>query len=82
MDIERRFSFHPYLVNVVLKRRSFTCDMCVRVILNAAKVVRQDDGRYRFYGKLREFPGKWIRVVTLEDKTTVFNIFIDRDFHS
>jgi hypothetical protein len=55
--------------------------MCVRVILNAAKVVRQDDGRFRFYGRLREFPGRWIRVVTLEDKTTVLNIFVDRDFH-
>lgn len=76
-----QFSFHPYLTHSVLMRRSFTREMCVRVILNAAKVVRQDDGRFRFYGRLREFPGRWIRVVTLEDKTTVLNIFVDRDFH-
>ena len=74
------FRFHPYLENVVLPRRRFSKEMCVRVIENAAKRTRQEDGRFRYYGKLREYPGKWIRVVTLEDDLTVFNIFIDRDF--
>lgn len=75
-----KYEFHPYLINVVLRKRNFTKEMCVRVVGNAVKIIRQDDGRYRFYGKLKEFPGKWIRVVTLANKKTIFNIFIDRDF--
>jgi len=76
----RKYDFHPYLLNVVLKRRNFTKEMCIRVIENYSKRVKQKDGRFRYYGRLREYPGKWIRVVTLEDDTTIFNIFIDRDF--
>jgi hypothetical protein len=78
--VKKEYAFHPYLINAVLKRRSFTTQMCIRIIENPVKKVRQNDGRFRYYGKLREFPGKWIRVVTLEDDKTIFNIFIDRDF--
>ena len=76
----KEYTFHPYLLNVVLKRRNFTKNMCIRVIQNHSKRIIQEDGCIRYYGRLREFPAKWIRVVTLEDDKTIFNIFIDRDF--
>jgi len=36
--------------------------------------------RYRFWGKIEEREGRVLRVITLEDKTTIHNAFPDRGF--
>jgi len=40
----------------------------------------QDDGRVRFWSKIEERDGKYLRVVLLEDGETVHNAFFDRSF--
>ncbi len=77
-----KYDFDPYLLNDVLKRsyRPFTKEMCIRIVENQAKKKKQKDGRFRFWGKLKEYQGKWVRVVTLENQKTIFNIFFDEDF--
>jgi hypothetical protein len=34
----------------------------------------------RYYKRIEELGGRWLRVVTLEDRTTVHNAFPDRRF--
>ncbi len=40
----------------------------------------QSDGRIRRWKKIKEANDKYLRVVLLEDKTTVHNAFFDRRF--
>jgi len=40
----------------------------------------QADGRIRRWGRIPEAGNKWLRVVVLEDGTTVHNAFFDRRF--
>ncbi len=44
------------------------------------KVERQEDNRFRFWGKIDELKGRVLRVVTLDDKKTIHNAFPDRRF--
>ena len=41
---------------------------------------KQDDNCYRFWGRAPQMPDKFLRVVTLEDKKTIYNAFFDRGF--
>jgi hypothetical protein len=36
--------------------------------------------RYRFWGRIEALGGEVLRVVTLEDKVTIYNAFPDRGF--
>ena len=40
----------------------------------------QADGRIRYWSKIQEKEGRYLRVVLLEDGETVHNAFFDRDF--
>ena len=40
----------------------------------------QEFGRIRFFGKVEELGGKIVRVVTLDDGTTIHNAFPDRGY--
>jgi hypothetical protein len=40
----------------------------------------QDENRYRFWGEVPELAGRYLRVITLEDKRTIHNAFPDRGF--
>ncbi len=40
----------------------------------------QSDGRVRRWRKIKEADNKYLRVVLLEDRTTVYNAFFDRRF--
>lgn len=51
-----------------------------RVLAEAKHSAVQPDGRIRFWGRIAEAGGKWLRVVVLEDGQTVHNAFFDRDF--
>ena len=71
----------PYFKNEVLRKRPYlTIEMCRNVIENPYKKEIQPEGRIRFWGKIEELGGKYLRVVTLEDGITIHNAFIDRGF--
>lgn len=40
----------------------------------------QADGRIRYWSKIQERDGRYLRVVLLEDGETVHNAFFDRNF--
>lgn len=52
----------------------------LRVIENPIRVEPQEEDRFRFWGKAEEFPGRFLRVVTLADRVTIHNAFLDRRF--
>jgi hypothetical protein len=53
--------------------------MCETVVKNPLHMEQQEDGRYRYWGFVKEL-GKVIRVVVLEDGKTIHNAFMDRNF--
>ena len=74
-------NFSTYFENEVLRKRPYLTEkICKGVIENPIKKEIQPDGRIRFWGKVEELGGKYLRVVTLEDGVTIHNAFIDRGF--
>ena len=65
-------------------RAGITYELCVRVVREARYTERQEnDGRWRFYGYAVEAPvggGRWVRVITEPDHTTLHNAIYDRRF--
>jgi len=55
-------------------------EWCIRVIENPVQVERQEDNRFRFWGQIPELDDKYLRVITLNDKQTIYNAFPDRRF--
>ena len=55
-------------------------EWCIYVIENAVRSEPQEHNRYRFWAPIQELEGRYLRVVTLEDKVTIHNAFPDRDF--
>jgi len=73
--------FSTYFENEVLRKRPYlTEEMCKRVIDNPIQKEVQPDGRIRFWGKVEELGGKYLRVLILEDGVTIHNAFLDRAF--
>ena len=70
-----------YFENDVLRKRPYlTIEICRKVVKNPHKKEVQPDGRIRFWGRVEELRGKYLRVVTLQDGMTIHNAFIDRGF--
>ena len=70
-----------YFENVVLLKRPYLQrEWCERVLRNPSAVLQQPDGRFRYWGRIDELGGRFLRVVTLEDGETVHNAFPDRRF--
>lgn len=70
-----------YFRNEVMRKRPYlTIEMCIRVIEKPYRREVQPNGRIRFWGKIEEYGGKYLRVVTLEDGETIHNAFFDRGF--
>lgn len=65
------------------KRPYLTIEMCRCVLENPLRREVQDDGRIRHWSSVT-LPGeaqeRILRVVTLEDGTTIHNAFLDRGF--
>jgi hypothetical protein len=75
------YQFTEYFENQVLRKRPYlTKEICIRVIENPIRVEPQEEDRFRFWGKAEEFPGCFLRVVTLSDRLTIHNAFLDRRF--
>ncbi len=76
-----RYKFTAYFQNEVLRKRSYVSkEMCIAVLERPVSVERQEDNRYRFWGTVKGYEGKYLRVVTLEDQKTIHNAFFDRRF--
>lgn len=75
------YKFTEYFEKEVLRKRPYLKrEWCIQVIENPLKVERQEYNRFRFWGEIAELKGRFLRVVTLEDKITIHNAFLDRRF--
>ncbi len=73
-----------YFTEQVLRKRPYLkIAMCEAVVSKPLRVDVQPDGRIRYWGKVllpNETKARILRVVTLEDGSTLHNAFIDRNF--
>lgn len=75
------FTFTDYFEREVLRKRPYVRrEWCIRIVENPLRSEPQDGNRWRFWGEIPEFGGRYLRVVTLEDKVTIHNAFPDRRF--
>ncbi|MBK9945598.1 MAG: hypothetical protein IPP12_00225 [Nitrospira sp.] len=76
-----RYTFTEYFEKEVLRKRPYLKkEWCIRILENPLRSEPQERNRYRFWGKIEELEGRIVRVITLEDKTTIHNDFPDREF--
>jgi len=65
----------------VAKRPYLTKEICIRIVRHPEKKEMQPDGeRVRFWAQVEELGGRYVRVVTLSDETTIHNAFPDRRY--
>ena len=73
-----------YFNEQVLRKRPYLSrDLCWSVLANPVRTDMQHDGRIRSWGWVtlpNEHKPRILRVVTLEDRATIHNAFIDRSF--
>jgi hypothetical protein len=75
------YKFTTYFENEVLRKRPYLKkEWCIQVIEDPLRVEPQEGNRFRFWGIIQEWEGRVLRVITLEDKTTIHNAFPDRRF--
>jgi len=75
------YQFTGYFLNEVLRKRPYIkTEWCIFVIENAVRSEPQEANRWRFWAAIPELDGRYLRVVTLEDKITIHNAFPDRRF--
>ena len=75
------YKFTEYFEQQVLRKRSYLKkEWCIYVIENAVRSEPQEHNRFRFWAAIPEFGGRYLRVITLDDKMTIHNAFPDRGF--
>ena len=75
------YKFTPYFEKEVMRKRPYLKkEWCILVIENPIKVEKQENNRYRYWAAIEEMDGRFLRVVTLDDKLTIHNAFPDRSF--
>ena len=75
------YKFTDYFEQQVLQKRPYLKkEWCVYVIENAVRVEPQEHNRFQFWAAISEIGGRYLRVITLEDKITIHNAFPDRGF--
>jgi len=75
------YKFTEYFEKEVLRKRPYLKkEWCVQVIENPLRVEPQEHNRCRFWGMIDELDGRILRVITLEDKSTIHNAFPDRRY--
>lgn len=78
--MDNQFAMTPYFRNDVLVKRPYIrIEWCKAAIENPVLKETQPDGRIRYWVYVEEL-GKYLRVVTLPDGTTLHNAFPDRRF--
>jgi hypothetical protein len=78
----REYQFTEYFERKVIRDRpAIRRDWCIRTIENAVREQWQaQDRRWRFWASIPELGGRYLRVITLEDRVTIHNAFLDRRF--
>lgn len=77
------YQYTAYFEKEVLRKRPYLKkEWCIMVVDNPIRVERQENNRYRFWGRVDELGGRILRVITLDDKKTIHNAFPDRRFES
>ena len=75
------YRFTEYFEREVLRKRSYlTKEMCIRVLEAPMRVERQEDNRIRSWAPVPELHDRYLRVITLEDRFTIHNAFLDSGF--
>jgi hypothetical protein len=75
------YAYTSYFEREVLRKRPYLKrEWCVFAIENAVRSERQEENRWRFWAPIDDLGGRYLRVVTLEDKNTIHNAFPDRGF--
>lgn len=75
------YTFTDYFEREVLRKRPYLRrEWCIAVIESPDRIERQEDNRYRFWGMVPDLGGRYLRVVTLDDRRTIHNAFPDRGF--
>ena len=75
------YAFTRYFEDRILRERPYlTRQMCIRVLKSPLRVEPQENDRFRFWAAVPELGGRFLRVVTLSDKLTIHNAFLDRRF--
>jgi hypothetical protein len=76
-----KYAYTEYFEQIVLRKRPYLRkEWCVSVLTNPTRSEPQANGRFRFWGSIPLFEGRYLRVVTLSDKVTIHNAFPDRGF--
>ncbi len=76
-----QYTFTEYFEKEVLRKRPYLKkEWCIWILENPLRSEPQERNRYRFWGPIVELEGRIVRVITLEDKTTIHNAFPDRGF--
>lgn len=76
-----RYRFTEYFEREVLRKRPYLKrEWCIRALEAPIRVEGQEDNRLRYWVQLPEMGGRYLRVVTLVDGTTIHNAFLDRGF--
>ena len=75
------YKYTEYFENEVLRKRPYLRkEWCIFVIENAIRSEPQEHNRHRFWAAITELDGRYLRVITLEDKVKIHNAFPDRGF--
>ena len=73
--------FTDYFETQVLRKRPYLQkEWCQRVLAKPLRIDLQQNGRFRYWGRISELDDRYLRVVTLADRVTVHNAFPDRGF--
>ena len=76
-----KYKFTEYFEQQVLRKRPYLKkEWCIYVIKNAVRSEPQEHNRFRFWAAIPEIGDRYLRVITLSDKTTIHNAFPDRGF--
>ena len=77
----RDYRFTAYFETQVLRKRPYLKkEWCILVLEHPVRAEPQDRQRYRFWGAIPELGNRYLRVITLDDKVTIHNAFLDRRF--
>ena len=75
------YGFTDYFEQVDLLRRPYLKrEWCIQVVENSEYDEPQESDRHRFWARVPELSGRYLRVITLADKVTIHNAFPDRRF--
>lgn len=75
------YKFTPYFEQEVLRKRPYLKkDWCIYVLEYAVRSEPQEHNRFRYWAPIPELDGRFLRVITLEDRVTIHNAFPDRGF--